>query len=467
MKKRCDNAPSIDDISTFARGCAILSSKFEQMPVMRLGLDDYEAYFRKCAPAKAMRLADVLSNSTEMSYDGGRKHVFAKQEALLKSHGAQPRIVYQGTDMYNCLVGTVVDKLSKRMKEVFSLENPRNSGNTVLYAPGVSSDRLADIITSRPGEAVESDFKNNDGSQSGVMRKYEALFYKKLGAPLWFVREFAKQTSINVWTRYGISARLEGQRWSGEGPTTTGNSFVGMAIMCASIENAGIQESTNVHGGDDYLGLVSRGSSGKLAQHILEDAPKCGMRAEVVLPPRDHATFYRKRYIRDSNGGHPIPQFGRVLAKLNIRANYNTNISDADYMAGKYMSAAYEHRHVPIVGKMLLESGTNMSKTPYFDDRVVKINEMGGKEGITLSVANAKVAEVGVFDEWLNVLYGCNLADLVSVYSSAADSVIDYLEGWVVKNSISKKCAIGKPGYQAHILDNEVTKSLIRCDVAP
>jgi len=129
-------------------------------------------------------------------------------------------------------------ELNNRMKEVFSLRNPLNTGNRIVYACGVSGEELGDIMESSGGEPIESDMKNNDGSQSKEFRKYEAMFYRKLGAPDWFVREFAKTTSIRVWTRYGIAADVVGQRWSGETTTTTGNSYVSMALLQVAHERA-------------------------------------------------------------------------------------------------------------------------------------------------------------------------------------------------------------------------------------
>jgi len=79
------------------------------------------------------------------------------------------------------------------------------------------------------------------------------MFYYKLGAPKWFVREFAQNTSVRVFTRYGVKGRVRGQRWSGEVTTTTGNGYVNSCTALAALEQAGISESTTLVYGDDEL----------------------------------------------------------------------------------------------------------------------------------------------------------------------------------------------------------------------
>jgi len=378
MKKRCDYAPHLENELAFREGHALLMSKFDPLDVIRVDKDLISKYLAKCAGGKAERLLAALAEH-QLNSDMAVKHVFAKQEALLKEHRTQPRIVYQGSDMYNALTGPVVMELNDRMKTVFSLSNPKNTGNRAIYACGSSGETLGDIMESSPGVAIESDMKNNDGSQSKEFRKYEAMFYRKLGAPDWFVREFAKTTKIRVWTRYGVAGSIEGQRWSGETTTTTGNSYVSMALMQAAMDRAGIAESTNIHGGDDYLGYVV-GDADAVKSSIEAVVSVSGMKAEVVPQVgRHHATFYRKRYVRSPIGVRPVPQFGRVLSKLNLRPNRNAQINDRDYMAGKYLCSAYEHRHVPIIRDLLLSTSEALSPTPYLDVRATKLNEMGDK----------------------------------------------------------------------------------------
>lgn len=444
----------------------MLMDLFDPFPEIQFTEDLFQKYLSKCGGAKADRLLAAI-DSGELNFDGNHKHVFAKQEALLKEHRSQPRVVYQGTDMYNALTGAIVMELNDRMHEVFSLRNPKNTGNRVIYACGLSGEELGDIMESSAGKPIESDMKNNDGSQSAEFRKYEAMFYRKFGAPLWFVREFAKNTEVRVWTRYGITAHVKGQRWSGETTTTTGNSYVSMALMQAALEKAAVEESTSLHGGDDYLGFVT-GDEEVVKAGIEAVTSASGMKAEVVpQTSRHHATFYRKRYVRSAIGTRPVPQFGRVLAKLNLRANKNTQVNDRDYMAGKYLSAAYEHRFVPGIKDLLLATAVKLSDTPHFDTSQTKLAEMGGAENVMSVVTESRVHSVPEFSDYLQEVYSIGYDDLADVYARVAQSCVDYCDGWTVQDSKTQKWKNKKGSikYNAPKLCGDTVEALVRLDV--
>jgi len=464
MKKRCDYAPSLQDESVFRTGHELLMSKIDSLDTIRVDKDLITRYLKNCTGNKAERLLSALAEH-QLNGDFGKKHVFAKQEALIKPHKSQPRIVYQGSDMYNALTGPVVMELNDRMKTMFSPSNPKNTGNRVIYACGASGEELGDIMESSQGTAIESDMKNNDGSQSAKFRKYEAMLYRKLGAPDWFVREFAKNTKVRVWTRYGVAGTVEGQRWSGETTTTTGNSYVSMVLILAALQKAGIEKSTNIHGGDDYLGYVE-GDVDAVQSSIEGVTSVSGMQAEVVPQRgRHHATFYRKRYVRTPIGTRPVPQFGRVLSKLNVRPNRNSNVNDRDYMSGKYLCAAYEHRHVPIIRDLLLSTSETLSSNPYLDVRTSKLAEMGGKDGVRRIIDRVAVHPVAEFDDFLSEVYGVSIESLAEVYETAAQSAIDYCAGW---------CPIGKDGkardkkgnnrYRAPMIGGDTVQALLIAD---
>jgi len=464
MKKRCDHRPSLENIEDFKLGHGLLMGKFDALPEIRMDSELLEVYLKRCAAGKAERLLAALAEP-EIRCDMDTKHVFAKQEALLKPWGAQPRIVYQGTDMYNAVTGPIVMELNDRMKRVFSRSNPRNTGNVAIYACGASGEELGEVMETSLGTPIESDAKNNDGSQSAEFRKYEAMFYRKLGAPVWFVREFARNTSVRVWTRYGVAAGLNGQRWSGETTTTTGNSYVHMALMQRSMQKAEVVASTNIHGGDDYLGYV-QGDAEAVKKAIDSVYDTSGMKAEVVTQKgRHHATFYRKRYARTAVGTLPVPQFGRVLAKINIRANKNVNVNDRDYMAGKYMSAAYEHRHVPDIARILVETSERLSENPHFDVRQSKLAEMGGKANILSVISRAKQHPVGEFSEFLNEVYGVSHTDLVDVYMRVAESCVEYCDGWTYVHKGRYKNRENSVRYQPPRMSGDVVGALVRMDV--
>jgi len=463
MKKRCDYAPSLEHMEDFLTGHKLLMDKFTPLEEIRLDKGLFDRYLEKCAPGKAERLLAALGNH-ELQGDFATKHVFAKQEVLLKPHGAQPRVVYQGTDMYNALTGPIVMELNDRMKRVFSRENPLNTGNVAIYACGASGEELGAIMDEAEGSAIESDAKNNDGSQSKEFRRPEAMFYLKLGAPKWFVQEFAKNTSTRVWTRYGVCAQVDGQRWSGETTTTTGNSYVHMALMQAALHNAGVERSTNIHGGDDYLGFVS-GEVETFKESVEKTYKVSGMVAEVVPQSTHHrATFYRKRYVRTPHGSLPVPQFGRVLAKINIRANQNSNVNDREYMAGKYLSAAYEHRHVPGIPELLLATSERLSDKPHLDVRQSKAVEMGGVKGVRAIVERSRKIDADNFGGFLSEVYGVSQSELADVYARVAESCVDFCNGWTYVDKGKTKNRPGSHKYSAPVMRGSVVDNLTRLD---
>jgi len=150
MKKRSDYAPSAPSMEQFKIGHDLLMSKFSAHETIRPDREMINEFISGYSPGKAARLLEALQKP-QLNYDGDTKHAFAKQEVLLKEHGAQPRIVYQGTDMYNLIAGVVVQELAKRMKWVFSDANPLNRGNRVIFAAGLHNEELGDLLESSPG----------------------------------------------------------------------------------------------------------------------------------------------------------------------------------------------------------------------------------------------------------------------------------------------------------------------------
>jgi len=258
----------------------------------------------------------------------------------------------------------------------------------------------------------------------------------------------------------------QSQRWSGETTTTTGNSYVSMSQIQAALERAEIEESTNIHGGDDYLGYIV-GNPEKFETGIHEVTRASGMKAEVIPQTgRNHATFYRKRYMRGLIGCRPVPQFGRVIAKLNLRPNRNSQVNDRDYMAGKYLCAAYEHRHVPGIRDLLISTSETLSDKPYLDVRTTKLREMGGRENVTSFINESSVHSVPEFSEFLNEVYGIGYSDLVEVYSRVAQSCVDYCDRWVRVGKKGKAENVkGNSAYVPPKISGEVAEALMKVDV--
>jgi hypothetical protein len=371
MKKRCDDKPQNDRESlAFISGHKALMSKIHVREEIRISEQDVEDYIRTCSRDKAARLQMVWR---EQDFDTDMyqaKMVFAKTEVLVKEHGASPRVIYQGTDIYNLLFGVQMFILTRRIKEELSSTNPLNTGNTIIYACGMDDGAISTVFDRTKGRALENDLSRNDSTQTTWMRRYEAMFYKKLGATSWWVREFAKTTSVNIWTRFGISAVIEGQRWSGEVPTTPGNGHTNACHILSYLPAVGVTESVSVVYGDDGLTITKQKLVDEAAAVISAVVAGSGMIAKPVLHEDvEKATFLRKRRVLGPNGFKSVPQYGRVLAKINVRGNFNTAIDDRQYMAGKYLSAAYEHRHAPQLSERLVKTSEALSDKPFLDAR--------------------------------------------------------------------------------------------------
>ena len=426
VKKRCDHAPAEDVGPDFVKGYEKLMEVIHERDEIRLDRAMIDAYIAEMSGQKQERMVAVL-DSGDFSLPGYTdKVVFAKSEALLKPNGSQPRVVYQGGDMYNLVMGSVVFYLSRRLGEELSRKNPRNKGTEVLYCVGMSADEIADIIAHTPGEALENDFKNNDGTQPAAVRKYEAMTYYKLGAPRWFVREFAGNTSVRVFTRYGVKGRVKGQRWSGEVTTTTGNGFVNACTSLGALLLAGITESTTLVYGDDHLTYTTQNRSA-LKEALEVVAEGSGMKSEVVVVhKRECATFLRKRFVPTTTTALPVPCFGRVLSKLPVRANFNSNVPDNDYMAGKLLSAAYEHRHIHTVRSILLETAEQLSTTPYLDMRNQAMSYKYTAAQLKAMTVDAGVIDPDYLGSFLQTVYGIWENELVDCYTSVCDGILRY-----------------------------------------
>ncbi|BDF97667.1 RNA-dependent RNA polymerase [Penicillium vanoranjei associated RNA virus 1] len=401
-------------------------SKLHEREEIKLDKEMICAYLDEMSGQKRERLSALL-DSQDFTLPGYTdKVVFAKSEALLKHPGAQPRVVYQGGDMYNLVMGSVVYHLSRRIVEELNRSNPKNKGREIIYCVGLTADEIADIVHHTPGHALENDFKNNDGSQPAGVRKWESMFYYKLGAPRWFVREFAANTRVRIFTRYGVKGQVRGQRWSGEVTTTTGNGYVNACISLASLRHAQIEKATVLVYGDDNL-TYTMDDRTKLSECFHTVSDSVGMKSEVkVVPVREQATFLRKRFVPGAFGTLPVPSFGRVLSKLPVRANFNASVTDDDYMAGKLLSAAYEHRHIASLRTLLLETAEQMSSKPHMDMRNQAMAYKYTAEELKEMTVNAKTIDPVYLDSFLAKVYQIGESELVDCYVSVCDGILGY-----------------------------------------
>jgi hypothetical protein len=426
VKKRCDYNAQKDVGALFDRGHEMLMAKCHEREEIRLDRAMVEAYLAEMSGQKRERLGALL-DSQDFTLPGYTdKVVFAKSEALIKYNGAQPRVVYQGGDMYNLTMGAIVYYLSRRIAEELNRANPKNKGNEILYCVGMTADEIAEIVHHTPGQALENDFKNNDGTQPAGVRKKEAMFYYKLGGPTWFVREFASNTSVRVFTRYGVKGRVNGGRWSGEVTTTPGNGYVNGCISLAALEQAGITQSTTLVYGDDNLTYTTQDRKQLSSAYEVVSAD-AGMQSDVkVVERREQAVFLRKRFVPSVGRTYPVPSFGRVVSKLPVRCNNNRAVSDEDYMGGKLLSAAYEHRHIASIRTLLLEAAEQITPTPYLEMRNQAMAYKYTAEELRTMTVEAKTIDPDMLGSFLHTVYGIWEPDLVQCYASVCDGILGF-----------------------------------------
>jgi len=364
--------------------------------------------------------------------------------------------------MYNLVMGAIVYYLSRRMSEELSRSNPRNKGNEIVYCVGMSADEIADIVHHTSGQVYENDFKNNDGTQPAGVRKDEAMFYYKLGAPKWFVREFAANTSVRVFTRYGVKGKVRGQRWSGEVTTTTGNGYVNICTSLAALELAHITKSTTLIYGDDGITYTQQDRSA-LKSGFDCVAQEHGMECTgQVVEKREQGTFLRKRFVQSVKRTFPVPSFGRVLAKLPVRSNFNKAVSDDDYMAGKLLSAAYEHRHIASIRGLLLSTAEQLSPTPFLDMRNQAMAYKYTAEELRNMTINANVIDPDVLGSFLYNVYNVWEPDLIDCYASVCDGILGFQR---VNRKSGKQNVLLAPRIPRALWDTSF-ESLIAIDVS-
>jgi hypothetical protein len=192
--------------------------------------------------------------------------------------------------------------------------------------------------------------------------------FKKLGAPAWWLKEYLTQEKVKLFSRQlGMIWNVEGQNHSGECMVTINN-------VCINAANAlGAAATVNQH---DRVDIMVYGDDGEiftkadrmaLADCIRKAASQSGMTWKAEFPDRPMATFLQTRVYDSGTDVIPVPKLGRILSRLNIRTKANDSVSDQEYMAGKYLSAAYKVRFLPKIRDTLMQVADTLSDKPYVD----------------------------------------------------------------------------------------------------
>jgi len=223
------------------------------------------------------------------------------------------------------------------------------------------SEELVGFITRHASGSsvfIESDFSSNDMTQLRDVHLLEIQWLRRLGAPLWLTSLMLHANSFAVTSRkFGLRARVDNQLPTGAQSTTFRNSMWNMSINYAFCVRYGFFGDVLVLGDDMVMRLDNPWSCRRRAlrrayEHVCTLA---GMRAKVsVFVHLSECSFLSRHFIMTNHGYVMVPKFGKALARFNARASANEAVSDADYLAGKALSYAYEFRHCPVISRCYL-----------------------------------------------------------------------------------------------------------------
>jgi len=295
------------------------------------------------------------------------KELMVKGEVLLKRNDPSwaPRVIYVGTDEYNVLTGPLMDEFNKRLCEALDTFRDQQVEKVVF---AYTKDDVT-IATALQGcdRYFEGDFSANDRSQLSDVSRIFAHWLRRSGAPRWFVRLYlrnSKQFTVRSY-EYGVSAEIKNQLATGGTDTTARNTVWNLSLWVSFCELTRVKGTTVAVLGDDIaVGTNDKGIDvGRWKSH-------CSL-AGMKLKASERRfycdlSFLSRFFVPVADQSCMVPLIGKALMRFNARANRNQDVSDAQYIAGKALSYAYEFRHVHYMREKFLArfSDTQVS----FDD---------------------------------------------------------------------------------------------------
>jgi len=377
IKKRLDVVPVTDVGEDFIAGFDYLMEITPQLKPIKVDRELVDTWLATLDTPKREACLKVLDGPIHWQGMQDRE-VFAKPESLLKPEGSAARLIHNGNPVVAVVMGAITNALQKRAVIMLSERNPAfkpAEGIKVYFPSGMDDKQVAELrgrTTQGEGTIIEGDFKSNDATQPSGIRKKEAWWYRRLGAPDWYVRECVALTHMNVFSRtLGMKFEIVGQRHSGEEAGTIGNTFNSVCLITGGLIRAKVKRAVVLAYGDDtkiWIPEYSRVQAKEVASLLVESTANHGMEMEVALPSKEHATFLQTR-VHLTTGGEavPFPKMGRYLSKLNVRANNNPDISNRDYAAGRYLGLAHQFRYFPTISRVLLDYSDKLSSTPWIE----------------------------------------------------------------------------------------------------
>jgi hypothetical protein len=404
-------------------------AKFEWHQAM---FDAWNSKFGNEKQARMIAALDTFCTSNVKDYS--RKEVFVKTEALLVGHKPNwaPRVIYKGTDLYNAVSGPVfnhllglLDRLCEGVSGDFKYK----------LAYKKTPEQYVPFVDRQPGEFIESDFSKNDMLQCADVQALEIMLMRRLGCPEWFLRLHAKTDRFVVENRkHAVRAVLEHQLPTGVTDTTFRNCFWNMAVLRCFLHETKAVSCRALILGDDMLARVVglKRYACKTYVSLAKEA-----RMEATVSRHSHlvsCSFLSKCFIPSYSGFHfTVPLLGKNLAKFNMRANLNQQLSDHAYFAGKAVGYAYEFRFVPPLRDLFLDRFSHEWKfvasdgKHAFRDADAYVSWNARAAGVTLAGIRDKIVveRVATHDEFHGFCYhryGLTGHDVIDLF---ADVVLD------------------------------------------
>jgi len=290
---------------------------------------------------------------------------------------------------------------------------------------------------------IEGDYSNQDATHPVQVRKLNACVFKRLGAPEWWLREYIEQEDCIAYSRQlGLQWTIKGQNHSGECMVTINNVLLNAANNLASMKAiSGDQELRVLVYGDDVESYTT-GSAELVAEATKKAAEASGMKYEYLIPERNKSTFLQTRIYEADTNVIPVPKLGRILAKLNIRPKLSA-IPDKDYMAGKYLSAAYKLRFLPLIRDTLTRVSDTLSDQPHVDDSHKFMDAKSMRDNIDLT---SKVAYDTIAREAIDRIYGISMEEANECFVDAGIGVLQTIsDGASVQKALSSMRRTKKP----------------------
>jgi len=434
FNKRCnhfDNHRIAPSIRKRAFALARLVFPKRSLPSFDWTQDIFDRWVAKFCTEKQQRMHEALLRLSDCDLRSiSTRTLLVKGEVLLKRNDTSwaPRIIYVGSDEYNVITGPLMDEFNKRLNA--ALDEFSSPEVEVCFAYTKKDTEIANFLSSGPSRYYEGDFSANDKSQVRDVHEIFAYWLRVSGAPVWFCQLYRKLSNhFDVVSHlYGISATIYYQLATG-GTDTTGRNTVWNLCLWYSfcIEKGIVGSKVAVLGDDIAAGVNEKGI--KVKQWVDHCSSACMQLKAAERRFYCDLTFLSRFFVPKGTENAMVPLIGKALCRFNARANRNQDVSDAEYMAGKSLSYAYEFRHIAYLRDAFLSrfnsTGVSIRSIKLHDLTWFSRQDVSGSQDVLQAALNEPL--VLSDDEFLEVImakYDIGLYDM------------DYLCERLIKDSV-------------------------------